>query len=616
MATASTGSSPTGELTGEQVITHVDDIVGQPVSRVIIRDPDATAEDFVELGARARPARHRLRRRLDRLARPLPGRRLQGLGTAARRRPDRPQRGRRTRHRRRPQRHRDARLGRPRGRDGPVGRRGQGGCRPRHGEVLDDGAAVEMARWFPIDGRGAAPRRHRPRRHAAPLRRHRHRPHPPGARGAGARGVPVVFTTGRPIRWMESLWDDVGGHGLAICSNGGIVYDVAARRVRDFRAVPREVGISIAEQVRAAVPGTRFAIEHTSAGRARSTSRATPTTGPSAAAATRRRVFRDDVVKILAVHDELDPRSSGTQVEAVGRRPGRDHLVLVVRLVEISAAGRHQGHQAGRSGRGDRGRRRRRGGLRGHAQRPADAGVGGHVVRHGQRAPVRARRRRPRRARPTTRTAWQPCWLGSSTSTLARVATMIRAARLAAALLLACLGAWSCRSAPRPRADCTCKQGGLEQQVDKADAVFTGTHRLPWRPTATTTPTSITASRVYQGEPERSDAGRVPRQTPHACGLGDLDVGTTLPLLRHRHRGPLRRPTAAAAPAPPTRPGRQDREDPRRGHVGRAAAAAGGHAHPRRGGRAAGFARMAAPGAAARADRPARPGRRTTLARR
>ena len=43
---------PEGELTGEQVITHVDDIVGQPVSRVIIRDPDATAEDFVELAAR------------------------------------------------------------------------------------------------------------------------------------------------------------------------------------------------------------------------------------------------------------------------------------------------------------------------------------------------------------------------------------------------------------------------------------------------------------------------------------------------------------------------------------------------------------------------------------
>ena len=53
-----------------------------------------------------------------------------------------------------------------------------------------------------------------------------------------AAGVPVVFTTGRPIRWMEELWEAVGGHGLAICSNGGIVYDVARREVRTARTIP------------------------------------------------------------------------------------------------------------------------------------------------------------------------------------------------------------------------------------------------------------------------------------------------------------------------------------------------------------------------------------------
>jgi HAD superfamily hydrolase (TIGR01484 family) len=43
---------PEGELTGEFTIADVDDLVSVPVSRVIIRDPDATAEDFVALGAR------------------------------------------------------------------------------------------------------------------------------------------------------------------------------------------------------------------------------------------------------------------------------------------------------------------------------------------------------------------------------------------------------------------------------------------------------------------------------------------------------------------------------------------------------------------------------------
>jgi len=43
---------PEGEISGEQIITDVDDIVGEPVSRVIIRDPAATADDFIELAAR------------------------------------------------------------------------------------------------------------------------------------------------------------------------------------------------------------------------------------------------------------------------------------------------------------------------------------------------------------------------------------------------------------------------------------------------------------------------------------------------------------------------------------------------------------------------------------
>ncbi|WP_439937807.1 HAD family hydrolase [Nocardia sp. N13] len=43
---------PDGELSGEQIITHVDDIVGEPVSRVIVRDPEATADDFIELAAK------------------------------------------------------------------------------------------------------------------------------------------------------------------------------------------------------------------------------------------------------------------------------------------------------------------------------------------------------------------------------------------------------------------------------------------------------------------------------------------------------------------------------------------------------------------------------------
>ena len=154
-----------------------------------------------------------------------------------------------------------------------------------------------------------------------------------------ARGVPVVFTTGRPIRWMEELWDDVGGHGLAICSNGALVYDVARRQVRDFRAVPREVGVSIAEQLRAAVPGTHFAIEHTAGWASEVDFPRHPDDRAERTSGELSDIFRDDVVKVLAVHRDLEPEEFWRKVETVVG----DQVVTTwsssFALVEISAAG-------------------------------------------------------------------------------------------------------------------------------------------------------------------------------------------------------------------------------------------------------------------------------------
>jgi HAD superfamily hydrolase (TIGR01484 family) len=43
---------PEGELSGEMIQTDLDEIVGGPVSRVIIRDPTASADDFVAMAAK------------------------------------------------------------------------------------------------------------------------------------------------------------------------------------------------------------------------------------------------------------------------------------------------------------------------------------------------------------------------------------------------------------------------------------------------------------------------------------------------------------------------------------------------------------------------------------
>jgi HAD superfamily hydrolase (TIGR01484 family) len=43
---------PAGELSGEMIEVELDEIIGEPVSRVIIRDPSASVEDFVTMAAR------------------------------------------------------------------------------------------------------------------------------------------------------------------------------------------------------------------------------------------------------------------------------------------------------------------------------------------------------------------------------------------------------------------------------------------------------------------------------------------------------------------------------------------------------------------------------------
>jgi HAD superfamily hydrolase (TIGR01484 family) len=43
---------PDGELSGDMIVSDIEEMIAEPVSRVIIRDPEATAEDFVATARR------------------------------------------------------------------------------------------------------------------------------------------------------------------------------------------------------------------------------------------------------------------------------------------------------------------------------------------------------------------------------------------------------------------------------------------------------------------------------------------------------------------------------------------------------------------------------------
>ena len=155
------------------------------------------------------------------------------------------------------------------------------------------------------------------------------------------RGVTVVFVTGRPIRWMQTLWHHVGDHGLAVCSNGGIVYDVPGRRVAQARTISREVGLEVAETLRAAVPGTTFAVERTESfghePEFRSQADRVPGFDPQVAPLPE--LFDGSVVKMLARHEALPPEDYWRLVEAAVGHAVTTTWSSVGALVEMSAAG-------------------------------------------------------------------------------------------------------------------------------------------------------------------------------------------------------------------------------------------------------------------------------------
>jgi Cof subfamily protein (haloacid dehalogenase superfamily) len=153
------------------------------------------------------------------------------------------------------------------------------------------------------------------------------------------RGVTVVFVTGRPIRWMETLWEHVGGHGLAICSNGGIVYDVREHAVRTARTIPPEVGLKVADVLKAAVPGTSFALERPDGFAKEAAFMPRAASQDEVVVGELPELFDGRVVKMLARHEEHEPEHFWAVAD---RHVG--HLVTttwssVGALVEISASG-------------------------------------------------------------------------------------------------------------------------------------------------------------------------------------------------------------------------------------------------------------------------------------
>jgi Cof subfamily protein (haloacid dehalogenase superfamily) len=74
-------------------------------------------------------------------------------------------------------------------------------------------------------------------------------------------GVRVAFVTGRPVRWMAPIAAATGHHGVAICANGAVVYDLASEEVLRTRGIDVPDAMRIVAALRTQVPGGSFAVE-------------------------------------------------------------------------------------------------------------------------------------------------------------------------------------------------------------------------------------------------------------------------------------------------------------------------------------------------------------------
>ena len=73
--------------------------------------------------------------------------------------------------------------------------------------------------------------------------------------------VPFVVVTGRPVRWLHQLFEQMAAPVPAICANGAVIYD--ADRDEVLRADPLSVDLllDVSKRLREAVPDIALAVE-------------------------------------------------------------------------------------------------------------------------------------------------------------------------------------------------------------------------------------------------------------------------------------------------------------------------------------------------------------------
>jgi Cof subfamily protein (haloacid dehalogenase superfamily) len=160
-------------------------------------------------------------------------------------------------------------------------------------------------------------------------------------------GIHVVFVTGRPPRWMDSIVKMTGHQGLALCGNGAVVLDLATNQVVQSRGLDPATVLTMTSRLREHLPGASFALETLTGYRREPAYVPRHDVGLKVATGTLGELLADrpTVIKVLCRQDvEHADTLDSDEMLAIARRVLGDTVEVVhsdpaAHMLEISAPG-------------------------------------------------------------------------------------------------------------------------------------------------------------------------------------------------------------------------------------------------------------------------------------
>jgi Cof subfamily protein (haloacid dehalogenase superfamily) len=155
-----------------------------------------------------------------------------------------------------------------------------------------------------------------------------------------AAGALVVICTARPTRWMRPLAQATGHRGVAICANGGVLWDLHTESALEEFPLEPEIAREVVALLQAALPGGAWAVERASGFAREATYDSRWPVPPDTPVDAIEALVNEPSLKLMLRHDR---HTADTLLERarglVGHLAELSHSNSADSLLEIAAAG-------------------------------------------------------------------------------------------------------------------------------------------------------------------------------------------------------------------------------------------------------------------------------------